>query len=214
MHNKVWKRIGVLGAVVGLTISMTSASEAVLPSLPSGTVVTCTQISGSIQLNPGVGLTGTSSGVKWQINAVANNCSTPPSSAGTVAFAIAGAVVKGSGYFIGGNTCTAATVASNWGAMNMKVNWISVPAVAPTIYSPVATGAFLAGTTLDATGLTHNRNHVGVTPVNLIFGGDWIASSFAQLAIDCAGAAPNSRLLKFQTPAPLSPHNPPFIATI
>jgi len=210
------RRFAALGVAAALVVGIASSatSNAAPPSLPPGSVVTCSQISGAISLRPGIGLTGTATAVKWNLKAVANNCTLPPSSAGTVFANIAGAIVKGSGYFLGGNTCAAAAVAANWGASTMKVQWISVPPVAATTYSAVAAGAFNAPTTIDATGITHDRNNVGPTPVQLQLGGDWTTASAAQLATDCSGAAPNTRTLIFQTPATSSTHNPAFVASI
>jgi hypothetical protein len=211
LGKAMWRRTAGAVVVAGLVFGISTATGAVPPSLPSGTVVTCTQISGVITLRPGIGLTGTSSGVKWQLKAVANNCSIPANSAGVVPTNVVAGIVTGAGFFTGGNTCAAAQVAANYGASKLKIQWIASPTVAPTIFSPVAAGAFLPGTTTDASGLTQNRNHVGLTPVNLQLGGDWTAASAAQLAADCSGPAPILRSLFFQTP---TIHTPAFVATI
>jgi hypothetical protein len=163
-------------------------------------------------MRPGIGLTGTSSGVKWQLLAVANNCNSI-NAAGLVGVPIVAAIIKGNGNFVGGNTCAAATVTGNYGASTLKVTWIASPALSPTTYSTVATGAFTTATT-DATGLTQNRLNVGPTPVSLKLGGDWTAATAAQLATDCAGPAPATRTANFQTPATSSTHNPAFFAQI
>lgn len=147
------------------------------------------------------------------MTAVANNC-TATTAAGTTGPAISGAIVRGSGNIVPNNTCAAALPAPNYGASTMTVQWVSVPSVSPTTYSAVATGAFLPGTTTDLIGLTQNRANVGPTPVSLQLGGDWTAATAAQLAIDCSGPAPASRLAVFQTPSTTSPHLPAFIANI
>ena len=64
--------VATLGGSAGAS-NNAKASPLVAPPLPPGAIVTCTQISGSISMRPGIGLTGTSSGVKWILNAVANN---------------------------------------------------------------------------------------------------------------------------------------------
>ncbi len=214
IRTVVWKRIATAGIAAALVIGTASASGAVSPPLPPGTVVTCTQISGGITMRPGIGLTGTSTGVKWILKAVANNCTVPANSAGLAPTNIVAAIVTGTGFIVGGNTCAAAQVATNYGASKLKIQWIASPSVANTVYSSVAVGSFLPGTTIDATGITQNRNNVGPTPVNLQLGGDWTAASAAQLATDCSGPAPILRSLFFQTPATSSPHNPAFIASI
>lgn len=215
MHKQRMTRALAAGVLtVGLIVGVSGSSSAVPLTLPPGTVVTCTQISGVITLRPGIGLTGTSSGVKWAMKAVANNCSSTPNSAGVVTANIVAGIVNGSGYFVGGNTCAAALAAANYGASTMKVNWVAAPTLAPTLYSTVPTGGFNAATTLDSVGITHDRNNAGPTPVSLQLGGDWTVASTAQYATDCSGAAPTMRSLFFQTPAGLSPHNPAFVATI
>ena len=208
------KRIVLIGIAAALVYGVAAPADAVPPPLPPGTVVTCTQISGRIVLRPGIGATGTSSGVKWRLKAVANNCTVPPNSAGVVPVNVVAAIITGTGYFVGGNTCAAAAVASNYGAQSLAVQWISTPTVATTVFSPVATGAFNLGTALDSIGITQDRNHVPLAPpTNLIFGGDWTAASAAQYATDCSGAAPIVSTYFFQTPAGLSPHNPAFVLT-
>ena len=227
MGNKLKTRLGAIGLAAGLAVGGSTIAAATLGSssaaaagrssvtpaavLPPGTTVKCTQISGAFQMRPGIGLTGSSSGVKWKLTAVANNC-TVNTSAGTTGGIVNGAIIKGSGYFVGGNTCAAATIAANYGASTLKVTWIATPAVSATIYSTVLTGAFLSGTTTDATGLTQNRLNVGPTPVSLALGGDWTIATAAQLATDCAGPAPASRTAAFQTPT--GSHLPAFVAVI
>ncbi len=227
MGNKLRARLGAIGLAAGLAVGGSTVAAATLGSssaaaegrasvtpaavLPPGTTVNCAQISGTLQMRPGIGLTGTSSGVKWKLSAVANNC-TVNTSAGTTGGIVNGAIIKGSGNFVGGNTCASALVATNYGASTMTVSWIAVPAVSATIYSTVATGAFLPGTTTDATGLTQNRLNSGPTPVSLALGGDWTVATAAQLATDCAGAAPASRTAAFQTPT--GTHLPAFSAVI
>jgi hypothetical protein len=225
-------RLGAVGVAVGLVVAGSIAGTATLGAssagassqakahplavpLPSGTTVTCSQISGNIQLRPGIGLTGTSSGVKWKLMAVANNCTySGGGSAGTVPYTgtILGAIVKGSGYILPNNTCATATAAANYGASTLKIQWIASPTVGPALYSSVATGAFLAGTTIDATGLTQSRLNTGPTPVSFDLGGDWTAATAAQLATDCAGPAPATRVAVFQTPT--GAHLPAFVAVI
>ena len=209
-----WKGIGLIGIAAALVFGVALPADAVPPPLPAGTVVTCTQISGRILLRPGIGATGTSSGVKWRLKAVANNCTVPPNSAGVVPVNIVAAVITGTGYFVGGNTCAAAAVASNYGAQQLTVQWISTPSLSPTVFSPVATGSFNLGTALDPIGITQDRNHFpSPPPTNLIFGGDWTAASAAQYVTDCSGPAPAFSSYVFQTPAGLSPHNPAFVLT-
>jgi len=215
VFEKLRVKIGVAGLVVVLgAFGAGSASDALPPTIPPGTTITCSQISGVITLRPGVGATGSSSGVKWMLKAVANNCSSSPTTAGTVFTNIIAATVKGSGFIVGGNTCAAAQAASNWGAAAMTINWFSTPAVASTTYSTVPAGGFNPSTTLDATGITHDRNNAGPTPVQLQLGGDWIATSAAQYATNCSGPAPAISTYIFQTPATSSTHNPAFVAQI
>lgn len=223
VRTRLGKRFGamvaasalVLGATVVTTTLSGSAGAASskvrpLPALPmpAGTFIKCTQISGTIKMNPGIGLTGTSSGVKWTLTGLANNCTVGGAYTGT----ILGALIKGTGYFVGGNTCANAAVAANYGASTLKIKWFAAPAAAPTTYSTVATGAFLAPTLIDSTGFNQNRNHTGTSPVSLILGGDWTPASATQLGTDCSGAAPASRLLSFGTPA--GSHMPAFGASI
>jgi len=191
-----------------------SAASAAPPSLPAGTTVKCSQISGMFRMRPGIGATSTSSGVKWRLAAVANNCVAIAASGAVYSGVISGAIVKGDGYFIGPNTCANAALAASYGASALTVQWISTPSLAPTTYSAVATGAFNAATTTDLTGLTHDRNNVGPTPVSLKLGGDWTAATAAQIATDCSGAPPVQRIAAFQTPATTSTHLPPFVAQI
>lgn len=215
MNKKRLTRTLVTGVLTaGLVVAASGSSSAVPLTLPPGTVVTCTQISGVITLRPGIGLTGTTTGVKWRIKAVANNCSSTPNTAGVVTANIVAAIATGSGYFVGGNTCAAAQVAANYGANMMNINWIATPALAPTQYSAVPTGGFNPATTIDSFGISHDRNNAGPTPVSLQLGGDWTLASGTQYATDCAGPAPAIRSLFFQTPAGTSPHNPAFVATI
>jgi len=191
-----------------------STASAAPPAIPPGSTVTCSQISGFFRMRPGIGATSTSSGVKWRLAAVANNCTATAASGAVLPGVISGAIVKGDGYFIGPNTCTNAAAAANYGASTMKVQWISTPAFAPTTYSAVATGGFNAATTTDLTGLTHDRNNAGPTPVSLQLGADWTAATAAQIATDCSGTPPNQRIAAFQTPGTSSSHVPVFVAQI
>jgi hypothetical protein len=222
-------RFGAVGVAVGLVVgsiagaaalsggaagasSQAKAQPFAVPLAP-GTTVNCAQISGKIELRPGIGLTGTSSGVKWKLLAVANNCTySGGGSAGTPPYtgSILGAIVKGNGYIVPNNTCATAAVAANYGASTLKIQWIAAPALGAALYSSVATGAFLAGTTIDSTGLTQSRLNTGATPVSFDLGGDWTAATASQLATDCAGPAPAIRVASFQTPT--GSHLPAFVA--
>jgi hypothetical protein len=178
------------------------------PALPPGLSIKCSQISGNFTMNPGVGATSSSSGVKWKVVAVANNCTNSTNSA--YGGSIIGAIIKGSGYIVPNNKCPTAATAANYGASTLKVQWIAAPAVSASTWSTVATGAFLPVTTLDATGLTQGRLNTGPTPVQVNWAGDWTAASAAQLATDCGGTPPPSRVLSFSTG---TSHSPAFFAT-
>jgi len=142
--------------------------------------------------------------------AVANNCSV----GGTYVGVVAGAVVKGKGNIVPNNKCPSALTAANYGASTLNVQWIAAPPAQASVYSTVPVGSFLAGTTLDASGLTQNRNNVGPTPIMIQLGADWTPASAAQLAVDCSGPAPATRVLSFTSPGSTSTHQPAFAASI